>query len=211
MDAGQLVQNLAWPAVTLIIVLFLLIYYKKFLSDIVIQIGPIVITAKMNTEKLQAAASIAAAMASKAGGSTAKENLANDEQSREIADTVNKIMPRQLRRLADASVLWVDDNPSYNYYEKKSLEVFGIHFTDSQSTMDALEKLRVNKYDVIISDMGRTEDKLAGYKLLEEKQKLGDSSNLPEHKEEARRKGALGSTNNPKELFQLVLSAIQSE
>jgi CheY-like chemotaxis protein len=203
MDAGQLVQNLAWPAVTLIIVLFLLIYYKKFLSDIVIQIGPIVITAKMNTEKLQAAASIAAAMASKAGGSTAKENLANDEQSREIADTVNKI----------------DDNPSYNYYEKKSLEVFGIHFTDSQSTMDALEKLRVNKYDVIISDMGRTEDKLAGYKLLEEKQKLGDkapfiiysSSNLPEHKEEARRKGALGSTNNPKELFQLVLSAIQSE
>jgi hypothetical protein len=36
-------------------------------------------------------------------------------------------------------------------------------------------------------------------------------SNLPEHKREAQQKGALGSTNNPRELFQLVLSAIQSE
>jgi CheY-like chemotaxis protein len=146
--------------------------------------------------------------------------VSDEERAREIANVVNQaITPKSLRRLEEASVLWVDDNPSNNLYARKALEALGIHFTISTATDDALEKLRVNKYDVVISDMGRPPDNRAGYTLLAEMKKLGiktpfviyAGSNRPEHKAEARQKGAIGTTNNPQELFQMVLGAIQGQ
>jgi len=226
MDAGQLTQILVWPIVSLIIVLFFLIYFrdsvKKILEDLEKargKISPSGLEFDFERRKIEAAAALGAASVSKEGEATAERKALDEERPREIANVINQVKPKILRRLADASILWVDDNPSNNLNEQRSLGAFGIHFTISTSTADALEKIRVNKYDVIISDMGRPDDKQAGYKLLEEKQKLGDTapfiiyagSNLPEHKAEARRRGAFGSTNNPQELFQLVLSAIQGE
>jgi uncharacterized membrane protein len=176
MDTGQLVQILVWPVVTLTIVLFFLISFmdsiKKILENLERakgKVGKEGIEFEFERQKIEAAASLGAATASKAGEPITKDVFDDEGKSRGIADVVNQVKPKQLRRLADASVLWVDDNPSNNYYEKKSLEAFGIHFTDSKSTADALEKLKANKYDVIISDMGRPENKLAGYELLAEK------------------------------------------
>jgi CheY-like chemotaxis protein len=119
-------------------------------------------------------------------------------------------------KLEGARVLWVDDNPFNIGYPKDALEVLGVQFTMSTSTEDALEKMHRLKYDVVISDMGRPSDMRAGYTLLEELQKRGinipfiicSSSDRPEHKAEAAKRGAFGSTNNSQELFNLVISAL---
>jgi CheY-like chemotaxis protein len=108
--------------------------------------------------------------------------------------------------------------PEKQRLRARAMENLGIRFTFSTSTEGALEKLRRNRYDVVISDMGRPPDNRAGYTLLAEMQKQGDmtpfivyaGSNLPEHRAEARKRGAYGNTNNPQELFELVLRAIQA-
>ncbi len=218
-----LVQALGWP----LLVLFLAIYFgaplKRFLSDVgefSVKAGTSGLEATAKRQQIEAAALLGAASASKPSDASAPKPPPDEDKAREIANVVSQaVRPKAIRRLAEASVLWVDDNPSNNLYERKALEAVGIRFTISTSTNDALEKLRAFKYDVIISDMGRPPDKQAGYTLLAEKQKLGDKtpyiiyagSNAPEHKTEARQKGAVGSTNDPQELFQLVLGAIQSE
>ncbi len=99
---------------------------------------------------------------------------------------------------------------------RRSLEALGIQIIISTSTEDALEKLRQDNYDVIISDMGRPPDNRAGYTLLGEIQKKGieipfiiyASSNLPEHKAEAHKRGAYGSTNIATELLEMVILSI---
>jgi CheY-like chemotaxis protein len=220
---ASLVQALGWP----LLVLFLILYFgsplKKFLSDVgefTFKAGASGLEATAKRQQIEAAAFLGAASASKATDTSAQKLPPDEEKAREIANVVSQsVRPKGIRRLAEASVLWVDDNPSNNLYERKSLEALGIRFTLSTSTDDALEKLRAYKYDVIISDMGRSPDRQAGYTLLAEKQKLGDTtpyiiyagSNAPEHKAEARQRGAFGSTNDPQELFQLVLGAIQAE
>ncbi|HYB01696.1 MAG TPA: TIR domain-containing protein [Ktedonobacteraceae bacterium] len=129
------------------------------------------------------------------------------------------ITPKASQQLAGAKVLWVDDRPQLNTYERQALEQLGIQFTISTSTEDALEKLQGdNKYSVIISDMGRPPDKQAGYTLLEEIRKRGITipfiiyagSRAPEYVAETRRRGGLGTTNRPIELFEMVVDAIKA-
>lgn len=65
--------------------------------------------------------------------------------------------------------------------------------------------------------MGRPPDPQAGYTLLDAMRERHDptpfivyaGSNLPEHTEEAKRHGALGSTNRPSELLDLVRQAVE--
>ncbi len=123
------------------------------------------------------------------------------------------------RKLSEANILWVDDRPDNNVYERRALETLGIRFTLSLSTDDALDKLRHHPvfYQAIISDMGRPPDPQAGYTLLNCLQDEGfhipfiiyAGSNSSEHKQMAKEKGAFGSTNNPQELFQMVIDAVE--
>lgn len=114
-------------------------------------------------------------------------------------------------------VLWVDDLPSNNVFERRTLERRGIRFAISTSTDDALGKLLRNNYDAIISNMGRPPDSRAGYTLLGEVKRLDinipfiiySSSDAPEHKAEARARGAFGATGTPGILFNLVTTALQ--
>ena len=128
------------------------------------------------------------------------------------------ITPKASQQLAGAKVLWVDDRPTNIVYERQALEQLGIQFTISTSTVDALEKLQHGNYSVIISDMGRPPDKQAGYTLLEEIRKRGITtpyiiyagSRSPEHNAETQRRGGLGTTNRPIELFEMVVDAIKA-
>lgn len=107
---------------------------------------------------------------------------------------------------------------SNNIYGRGALEEKRIRITTSTSTEDALEQLDAHDFDVIISDMKRPEGDRAGYDLLERKQEMGDrtpfivysGSGREEHKREARRRGAVGATNRPQELFHLVGSRPKS-
>ena len=87
------------------------------------------------------------------------------------------------------------------------------------STDDALDKLKSNIYDLIITDMKRPGDGLAGYTLLREKIKRGNKTPLIiytgystlEQRAEAKRAGAFDSTYDPQDLFELVLKAIPNK
>jgi CheY-like chemotaxis protein len=113
-------------------------------------------------------------------------------------------------------ILWVDDRPDNNTYERDAFESIGLTFTLARSTAEALQVLAKDRFAAIISDMGRAEGPREGYVLLDKLRRTGNEtpffiyagSNAPEHKREAADRGAQGSTNNPQELFELVTRTI---
>ncbi len=152
---------------------------------------------------------------------TATARSKQSKQEANIHEIINAVeqIPYTIRTYAQPwnnRILWVDDKPENNVYERKAFEELGISFSLALSTSQALEFLKHNKFAAIISDMGRTEGPLEGYVLLEHVRNQGDitpffiyaGSNLPGHREEALKRGAQGSTNNAQELFTLVTKAI---
>jgi CheY-like chemotaxis protein len=113
-------------------------------------------------------------------------------------------------------ILWVDDQPDNNVYERNALESMGIEFTLALSTQQALEILPKKRFAAIISDMGRKEGPREGYVLLEAVKAIDKDipsfiytgSNAPAHKREAAARGAQGSTNRLQELFDMVIQAL---
>lgn len=69
---------------------------------------------------------------------------------------------------AKRAVLWVDDRPENNRLERSVLEQYGMEFTLALSTQQALQCIKYNRFDLVISDMGRKEGAKEGYVLLEE-------------------------------------------
>lgn len=71
-----------------------------------------------------------------------------------------------------ARVLWVDDRPANNEYERKWLRPHGIVFDCVVSTEEALEQLTNESYDLVITDLGRQgssdQSASAGAKFLEQ-------------------------------------------
>lgn len=113
-------------------------------------------------------------------------------------------------------ILWVDDRPENNIYERQAFEALGLRFTLAQSTSEAFEKLSQSKYVAIISDMGRREGPREGYVLLDRLRQQGDltplffyaASSAPEHKLETQEHGGQGCTDDPQELFEMVTKAV---
>jgi CheY-like chemotaxis protein len=212
----------SWPVVILFI-FFLMLYksgdsLKTFLQNLgefTFKAGGAEVSAKR--QQIEAAALLGAASAARQTMTSDQQPPPDESTLRQVAQVVTEAArPSVARRLGEASVLWVDDRPSNNVYERKSLEALGARFVLSMSTEDALEKIRENHFDVIISDMGRPPDPRAGYTLLDQLRSEGvdttfiiyAGSNAQKHKDEAKRHGALGSTNNPQELFRLVTAAL---
>lgn len=115
-------------------------------------------------------------------------------------------------------ILWVDDRPENNTYERHAFEALGLRFTLALSTDDAFERLAQARYAAIISDMGRREGPREGYVLLDRLRQEGNqtplffyaTSNAPEHKRETREHGGQGCTNNAQDLFEMVTTAVIS-
>src|SRR5258708_10745345 len=113
-------------------------------------------------------------------------------------------------------ILWVDDRPENNIYERRAFEAIGLRFTLAQSTHEALKQLACQQFPPITSDMGRREGPREGCVLLDALRKQGNeiplffyaSSNAPEHKRETAEHGGQGCTNNAQELFQMVTRAV---
>jgi CheY-like chemotaxis protein len=120
------------------------------------------------------------------------------------------------RSRAAPRILWVDDTPLNNIYERQAFEALGIEVVTRTSTEQALRLLETQSFDAVISNMGRPPDNRAGYTLLaglpDRNRRtpfiVYSSSNKPEHKLEANERGALGATNNPSELLALVQKAL---
>ncbi len=113
-------------------------------------------------------------------------------------------------------ILWVDDRPQNNVYERQAMESMGLQFTLAESTDQALKTLSTQRFAVIISDMGRKEGPREGYKLLEAIRTQDQTtpffiyagSSAPQHRREAALRGAQGSTNVAEELVEMVTSSL---
>ncbi len=123
------------------------------------------------------------------------------------------VTPRTVEEAQQKRLLWVDDRPFNNVYERQALEALGFRIATSTSTDDALQKMEGQRYDLIISDMGRPPDDRAGYTLLSAVREFDRripfliyaGSRKPEHQREARSRGAQGTTNRADELLKMVL------
>jgi len=214
---AELLGVLVWPAVAV----FVLVRFGPGLRDFFGSLGELTfkaagVEATAKRRQVEAAVALGAAVA-KSPGAAAESSAEAAQRAKDVADVVaERVNPRTVREAAGSRILWVDDHPQNNVLERRSLEVIGIKFDLSTSTDDALSRLATTAFDAVISDMGRPPDARAGYTLLDAMRKQGiqipfiiyASSNAPEHKEEARRHGALGSTNRPDELFIMVLAAL---
>lgn len=213
----KLLSVVIWPGV----LIFVLVQFGRDLRDFLSSLGELSLKAagfeaSIKRKQAEAAAALAAAAASEPDGDTTPETIAREAKL--AADVVADIVtPRVVRRAGRSKILWVDDRPENNTYQRQALEALGIQFVLATSTEEALEKLNHNHFDAIISDMGRPPDPQAGYTLLDKLRTAGDKtpfiiyarrSRTPEYIAESRRRGAIGSTNNPSELFEMVLSVI---
>jgi CheY-like chemotaxis protein len=119
--------------------------------------------------------------------------------------------PRSPVELHTKRVLWVDDFPGNNDYIRTVLEQQGVLFTLALSTKEGIDNLERQKFDLVISDMGRGSDSQAGLHLLQQmKQKqlnvpviiFASSSAVARYIEQARQLGAHAVTSSVQALLQ---------
>lgn len=219
-----LVQALVWP----VVIVALLLYFGRPLKRLLEQAAELSLKAGGVEAKLTRASVVAAAEAAAALGVAATKQAPDKlheapsiepDVERIAVSVTNAVTAREAGRLSRRKILWADDRPSNNTFEQNALTSLGFDIETAVSTEEALAKTRRQRYDVIISDMGRPGDDRAGYTLLRELRSAGTEvpfiiyagSNAPEHRAEARRNGAFGTTNNPGELVQLVTHAAQRQ
>lgn len=115
-------------------------------------------------------------------------------------------------------ILWVDDCPENNGYERQAMESMGLEFTLALSTKEALRVLAERQFAAIISDMGRKEGPREGYVLLDAVRAKDTTtpffiyagSRAHQHQREAASRGAQGTTNVANDLVDMVTRALQS-
>lgn len=214
----KLLNVLIWPG----ILLFILIKYGSSLGHFFSNLlefsfkgAGIEASLKLQRKQVEAAAAIGAAVSHK---DRQVEPKIREKEAKNIGDIIVKsITPNILKRAEKSTILWVDDHPNNNISERQSLQTLGINFVLAKSTKEALEELKKQDFDVIISDMGRPPDPRAGYTLLDQLRYdrnqtpfiIYATSRKPEHIAESRRRGAIGCTNRPDELFDMVLSVLK--
>ena len=146
------------------------------------------------------------------------------ERSQPTADLakLNAILERAFSaedqaNLIGKAILWVDDNPSNNDSEVLALRKIGLAVDLVDSTSAALDALAKRPYDMVISDMGRGAEKFAGYALLQAIRAhqnpvpfivYSAEGSKDEHRKAAIQRSALGSTDYPHELLDLIVSRL---
>jgi CheY-like chemotaxis protein len=135
---------------------------------------------------------------------------------RQIANLASRLTEDKVQLLRGKQVLWVDDEPEGNIYARRALDSIGVAVTLATSTDEAMDIVKVKHFEAVVTDMGRPGDPRAGYTLLERLRSAhlnvpvfiySRSGSLPEHRDEALKAGAGGSTNDPKELLGWLLDA----
>lgn len=209
-EVSDLLRAVAWPTVTLLILVLFRSHFQELIKrdDFKMTLpGGFSVSAK---SQVAAADALQQAAASRDG----------EPLPREVAEAGIEAVAQDVHALGRSpQLLWVDDRPSNNRFEAAALGALGMHIQFSTSTEDALRKLAAHgPYDVVISDMGRPPDPQAGYTLLAALRKRGNytpfviyaSSRSAEHFDMAVSRGAVGCTNQPDELIELVSNALRA-
>lgn len=203
----RLIGVLIWPAV----LVFFLLLIRKSLRNFISDMGEF----NLRTPGIEATAKRREKAAALLGAAEATRPPDSDLGRADVdPEDVALALPdsRVIRRLQGSRILWVDDRPGNNIFERQALEALGVNIDLATSTEEALQIVRRRSYDLIISDMGRPRDEKAGYTLLGQLREAGNmtpfviysGSRAPEHVKEAHRRGAIGATNSPQELVKIV-------
>lgn len=118
---------------------------------------------------------------------------------------------------AIARVLWVDDHPDNNASERAWLQARRIAVYQATSSKDALTLLKLYPFDLIISDVGRLHDPLAGLRLLTQVRQQGDQTPLLFYTvtasaalvAEVESRGGQGVAEQPEMLFGLIRAQLE--
>ena len=150
----------------------------------------------------------------------AQEVLANDPELSESVESVfgSSIPLRRAQLVApalrNARILWVDDVPQNNEWERLTLRHLGTHVTSVTRTETALECLGAEPYHLIISDISRQDLHREGIDALPRLSAaapatavvfyvghVDHSAGVPT--------GSFGITNRPDELLHLVMDVLE--
>jgi len=127
-----------------------------------------------------------------------------------------RVLRRARKHLAtfrNAQILWVDDHPENNLNERRMFRQLWIDVDTAKSTEEALGMLQHGNYDLVLSDISRGDDAIAGLKGLEQLRKklttpvifyvgvFDPARGVPPQ--------AFGITNRPDELLHLTLDALE--
>ncbi len=143
-----------------------------------------------------------------------------DAELREIAGRLfagsSAIRRAQMARAAavGARILWVDDNPESNRYEIMLFTSLGAEVVTSTSTGEAVELLRAESWDLVLSDMSRDGRGDEGLRLLEWIRSQAVQVPLvfyvmARETDRDRPLGSFGITNQPDELIHLVFDVLE--
>ncbi|ACA88054.1 winged helix-turn-helix domain-containing protein [Shewanella woodyi] len=110
-------------------------------------------------------------------------------------------------------ILWVDDHPDNNVEEREVFRQQNIGVYSTTSTDEALLLLSIYGYEMVISDVGRREEPLAGLKLLRVLRESGTEipyiiytlNDTPQLHEAVSKSGGQGVAVDAESLFNLVM------
>jgi DNA-binding response OmpR family regulator len=125
---------------------------------------------------------------------------------------------------AVGTILWVDDHPENNTLDAAFFRQHGIAVHMARSTAEAVKLVAINKYDLVISDLGRGDDRLAGTGLARRLRDGGERMPIIIYtlrssdpvKQTAKRglvadSGATGLATSPQDIRQQGLAAIRGQ
>lgn len=117
------------------------------------------------------------------------------------------------RALQGARILWIDDEPDGNALERATLGTFGVVVRTALSGEEAKRVLRGERFDLVISDISRPGESLAGIKDLPLLRLI--APDLPvifyimRMEPRGVPAGAFGITARPDELLHLCMDALE--
>lgn len=219
-SVADLVRAIVWPLVVVVVALVLLTgergnrlleWIKGWFEGAErVKLGPVEVERKVD-QAVRSSLSVAAAEMKQ----KPPDQVLNPASVDRISHAVTSAVMSDLTQRSPA-ILWVDDQPDNNVSERRALEQsLGANFTLSTSTEDAMQRLAHGSFNVVISNMGRPGDGLAGYTLLDRMRLKGHEQPVviysmgveDQHKRAAIERGAWGETDRPNELIDLVTSA----
>ena len=118
------------------------------------------------------------------------------------------------RRLDGLRLLWIDDDPSANRIEIRMFQQLGMQVELATSTDAALERLMKRQFNMVLSDIAREGRSDEGIRALPMIRKLARDAPIIFYVESLLENapppgGALGITNDPEELLELVLDGAE--
>jgi CheY-like chemotaxis protein len=130
---------------------------------------------------------------------------------------VERLLNRARRNADDvvgARVLWVDDDPLQNAWEREAMDALGISVTTARSNTEAEFFLERGRVDLVISDMKRPDETRAGYMLRDAMHKHGVTAPLIFYileldLDRSPPERTFAITNRPDELLDYVIDALR--